>query len=166
MSDAINDLVEALQNGEKIVVQNLLKLLDNVKIADFFSKIKSELRIIFVKEYIHLCPEVLIYLTNDLIEEILDNIGFEDFAQLVKKLQADEIVDVLEDLDEHQIKELLEFFPGDMGRVIREILSYPEESAGRLIHKDFIVAPESWTIERVLQFIRMQKNLPMHKNFH
>ena len=47
---------------------------------------------------------------------------------------------------------------------VNELLSYPEESAGRLMHKDIIIAPEYWTINQLLYFLT--QNNKLNKEFY
>ena len=43
---------------------------------------------------------------------------------------------------------------------IEEALTYPEESAGRLMQRDLCAVPEHWTVGQVIDYLRSTEDLP------
>jgi magnesium transporter len=168
MNDTLNDLFEQLseylEKEDYNEVENCIQKLDQVQLVDFLTTTTYNIRENFIKNHLINHPNIIPDFTNDLIIEMIELIGEEKFGNIIKNLPTNEIIDILEDLDHETIKSITKCFKWDTKRIIKEILSYPEESAGRLIHKDFIVIPKEWNIDQVLQFIRAQKKLPKYSN--
>jgi magnesium transporter len=63
-------------------------------------------------------------------------------------------VAIIEDLDADDRAEVLRQMEPDDRAAIEEALSYPEESAGRLMQRELIAVPEHWTVGDVLDYLR------------
>ncbi|MBT25523.1 MAG: magnesium transporter, partial [Rhodobacteraceae bacterium] len=73
---------------------------------------------------------------------------------------SDDVVDLVEDLDAPQQVAILDALE-DADRVaVEQALSYPEFSAGRLMQREVVTAPEHWTVGDAIDFLRNAKELP------
>ncbi|MBT4425955.1 MAG: magnesium transporter, partial [Rhodospirillaceae bacterium] len=82
-------------------------------------------------------------------------------AEAISDLDTDDAVAVLEDLDPPQQREILEALPDQADRAgVQESLSYPENSAGRLMQRDVISLPSFWTVGQTIDFMREDEDLP------
>ncbi|QHD65195.1 magnesium transporter [Neorickettsia findlayensis] len=158
MTDTIPLILKKLTEeiSEQDRVQNQKELIDA------FINARSEIQEHFMHKHLVHHTYILAEIPTELLRRIVETVGVRGFAQIITSLPVDEIVDILEEIEQDLVKKIVGFFPSKLGKVIKEILAYPEESAGRLIHKDFIVIPKDWIIEQVLQFIRIQKQLPKY----
>lgn len=75
-------------------------------------------------------------------------------ADAVTELETDEAVYVLEDLRDEDREEVLRALSADDRVAIEESLSYPEDSAGRLMQRDLIALPEFWTVGQTIDLLR------------
>ena len=81
-------------------------------------------------------------------------------ADAVREMDSDDVVDLVEDLDEPQQEAILGALD-DADRVaVQQALSYPEYSAGRLMQREVVAAPEHWTVGETIDFIRNSDELP------
>jgi magnesium transporter len=84
----------------------------------------------------------------------------EDVAAAVKVLESDDGVAILEKLDDRVKAEILEQVP-DVDRAAVEFsLQYPEESAGRLMRREFMSVPPFWTVAQTFEYLKAQDELP------
>ncbi len=109
-------------------------------------------------------PEVLTYLDPSIREEMIEQIGPQELARALSALESDDAVDVFEDLDEGFQKWILAALPRGYRALIEESLSYPEDSAGRLMQREMVVVPSAWTVGETIDFMRKNKALP--KDFY
>jgi magnesium transporter len=82
--------------------------------------------------------------------------------EAVRDLDSDDVVDLVEDLDAPQQEQILDALP-DADRVaVEQALAYPEYSAGRLMQREFVMAPEHWTVGEAIDHLRAadEKDLP------
>lgn len=103
---------------------------------------------------------VLPYLSPEAAEELMAVLGTSVTAEAITHLELDDAVHVIEDLSEADQQEILEAIPEEDRAQIEEVLSYPEESAGRLMSHKFVSVPEVWTVGETIDFMRQQESLP------
>jgi magnesium transporter len=66
---------------------------------------------------------------------------------------------MLEDLDEEDQQAVLAEMEPEDRAAIEAALSYPEESAGRLMSRDFVAVPEHMTVGDLIDFLRESRDL-------
>jgi magnesium transporter len=93
-------------------------------------------------------------------EEILDELPAETVAEGVRELDSDDAVAILEDLPKAEQAEILEQLPAPERVALKRGLDYPENSAGRRMQDDFIVAEPDWTVGRTIDYMRETPDLP------
>lgn len=66
---------------------------------------------------------------------------------------------IIEDMDEDEQRAVLRALDPDDRAAIEEALSFPEESAGRLMQRELIAVPEHWTVAETIEFLRGDEEL-------
>ncbi|MCA4773836.1 magnesium transporter [Wolbachia endosymbiont of Mansonella perstans] len=162
---AIDDLIESLDNEELENVRNIVKTIDSVQLAYFLSTSISDHRekLVSILDQ-HLLSDALVHVVPDLQVEIIETLGVENTAKLLTLLDVEDIVTIVKDLDRKSIENILHYLPDTTQKLVEELLSYPEESAGRLIHKNMVIAPYYWTITQLTEFLRNYRKIP--ETFH
>jgi magnesium transporter len=91
---------------------------------------------------------------------VVDSLPPEVLSEAVRDLETDDVVDLLEDLEQPQQDLILEALT-DADRVaVEQAMAYPEYSAGRLMQRESVVAPEHWTVGEAIDFLRGSDQLP------
>ncbi|CAH58188.1 magnesium transporter [Ehrlichia ruminantium] len=160
-----NSLTQALETQNYEVIQEIINESDNVQLAYFLLTSTYQHR----KELLNnindnLIKDILIHLVPDLRQEIIKILGIEKVASLISQLNTEDIVVIIEDLDKESQLSIINVLSKRNKIFVNELLSYPEESAGRLMHKDVIIAPEYWTINQLLYFLT--QNNKINKEFY
>ena len=78
-------------------------------------------------------PDTLPYLDDGVREELFEKLDPEDASKFISELETDDAIDVLIDLDDEQKDAILASLPHPDRAVLEQGLSYPEDSAGRLM---------------------------------
>ena len=81
-------------------------------------------------------------------------------ADAVVRLETDDAIGLLEDLDDDVRAQVLDAVPAVERAHFESGLGYPEDSAGRLMQRDFIGIPEFWTVGQAIDFMRDSEDLP------
>ena len=76
------------------------------------------------------------------------------------ELDTDDAVQLIEDLDEANQRAILAEVEMEDRIAIQSALSYPEETAGRLMSRDFVAVPEHLTVGDLIDFLRDGRDLP------
>ena len=69
-------------------------------------------------------------------------------------------MDILEDLDAPQQDLILGALTDADRLAVVAAMAFPEESAGRLMQREVVVAPEHWTVGEAIDFLRETEHLP------
>ena len=105
-------------------------------------------------------PEVLAYLDPAVREDVIEELGPRGLARALSALDSDDAVDVFEDLDEEFQHRILATLPRAYRTLLEESLSYPEESAGRLMQREMVAIPSAWTVGETIDYMRESEDLP------
>ena len=84
----------------------------------------------------------------------------EVLADAVRDLESDDVVDLLEDLETPQQEAILDALDDIDRLAVEQSLAYPEFSAGRLMQREVVAAPDYWTVGDAIEFMRKAEELP------
>ena len=157
-ASAVREAVEA-QDGDAISV--LMEPLHPADIADYLEQIDDSARLRLLSVWKGgVDGDVLSELEESLREGVIDGLEPQELASAVRDLETDDVVDLLEDMGAEQQGAVLEALD-DADRVaVEQSLSYPEESAGRLMQREVVMAPQHWKVGQAIDFLRNEDDLP------
>jgi len=93
-------------------------------------------------------------------DDILEELPPRTVAEGVRDLESDDAVTILAGLEQDERAEILDQLPPPERIALTRSLEYPEDSAGRRMQTDFIVAPSTWTVGRAIDYMRETVELP------
>ena len=155
----ITDLVEKNKDNELL---EYIRELHNADIADLLHNLEPESRLDFVNKIrSNFDPEILTYLNDSLRDEIIEVLDIKQLASNAKTLDVDDAVDLVEDFEKSDQTTFLENIEENERKLIVEGLNYPEDSAGRLMQRNFVAVDDSWNVGKTIDYLRSnKKNLP------
>ncbi|WP_050927601.1 magnesium transporter [Aestuariivita boseongensis] len=158
---AISAILNAVEEGDQVTLTELMEPLHAADIADMLEQITSYDRARLIRLYDReFDGEILSELDESIREEVISILTPEVLAEAVRELESDDVVDLVEDLDEPQQEAILDALE-DADRVaVEQALSYPEYSAGRLMQREVVIAPEHWTVGQAIDHLRSSDSLP------
>ena len=106
--------------------------------------------------------EALAELDEGTRDSIVEELPPDVMAAAIKKLDTDDAVYLLEDLDRKQRSEILAKIPKEDRVTLNRALDYPEDTAGRLMQTEFVAVPAFWTVGKVIDHTRATRGLPEH----
>ncbi|MFN5244679.1 MAG: magnesium transporter [Novosphingobium sp.] len=146
---------DALEAGENDAVYSLVEGLHPADIADLFELLDSAERPALALAISDLMGSEVYAELNDYVrEDIVEQLPAEAVADIAEQLDTDDAVAMLEDLDEEDQQAVLAEMEPEDRAAIETALSYPEESAGRLMSRDFVAVPEHMTVGDLIDFLR------------
>jgi len=160
-ADTIEAVREALDAAAVSQVEALLSSLHPADVADILEICVGEERALLVQILgAHVDPEILSHLEPSVREEVIDQLGPENLARVLMDLDSDDAVEIFEDLEEDAQSRILAKLPFAYRHILQEGLSYPEDSAGRLMAREFVAVPQTWTIGQTIDYLRAAEDLP------
>ena len=158
--DFVRRVSEGLEAGETDLVYELVEPLHPADIADLFELLEADERPLLAKAISDLMGSEVFAELNDHVRELLvEALPAGEVADIAEQLDTDDAVAMLEDLDEDDQQAVLAEMEPEDRAVIEAALSYPEESAGRLMSRDFVAVPEHMTVGDLIDFLREGRDL-------
>lgn len=156
--EAVTEIIQLLDDGYRDQVAEKFTLMHSADVADILEVLDGEHR----KQLLEIlrsdfAADILAYLDEDLREEVLEDIPNEELALAVAELDTDDQVVVLEDLDPKDQKEVLENLPEAERALVEESLTYPADSAGRLMQREVVAVPEFFSVGQVIDHLRTNR---------
>ena len=153
--DFVRRVRSALDAGETDQVYELVEPLHPADIADLFELIDADERLPLAKAISDLMGSEVFAELNDHVRELLvESLPAGEVADIAEQLDTDDAVAMLEDLDERDQRAVLAEMEPEDRAAIEAALSYPEESAGRLMSRDFVAVPEHLLVGDLIDFLR------------
>ena len=160
--EKIAQVEEWLEDGNVQAVEALVKDLYDADVAELLEEIHSDIR----PQLITLLqptfdPEIFIYLSADIREEIVQQLDPRQVASLVSELDSDDALDLLTYLEDDTQARILRHLSRAVRAQVEEGLTFPEESAGRLMQREVIAVPQFWTVGKTLDYLHAgYENMP------
>jgi magnesium transporter len=98
--------------------------------------------------------EVLEYLEPERTYELLSRMDETVTSLLIKQMSSDMVVDLLLAIHPLQAEKLQRLLPADYRKKIKQLMTYPEDTAGGLMTVDYVSARAYWTGEQTIRHIR------------
>ena len=156
----VRDVVARVEAGDVEGARALVEPLHPADIADLFELVDSDDRKALAVAVADLLDGDVLAEMNDWVrEELIDQLDPLQVAELAGELETDDAVAIIEDMEEEEQRAVLRALDPDDRAAIEEALSYPEESAGRLMRRDVVAVPEHWTVGDVIDFLRAADEL-------
>jgi magnesium transporter len=156
----VSEIIERLEEGDTAHVQDLIEPLHPANIADLFEQLDSEHRRLLAAALgSRLDGDVLAEMNDWVRDDLIDALAPQEVADLATQLDTDDAVAIIEDLEADEQRAVLRAMPADDRAAIEAALSYPEESAGRLMQRELIAVPEHWTVGQIIEYLRENPEL-------
>ena len=151
-----------LQNYQNQKIFDYFEEMHNADIADLLQNLDPVLRLSLLNIISNkFDPEILTYLNDSLREEIVETLDIRQLANNAKELDIDDAVDLVEDLEKEDQNTFLENLEEKERALIEEGLNFPEDSAGRLMQRQFIALNQIWNVGQAIDYLRgNKKSLP------
>lgn len=98
--------------------------------------------------------ELLLELDEHLRQSYVDDLTPTDLASILIEQQSDEAVDILSELEPEQRSQILSKLPLEERIEVTELLSYPEQTAGALMAKEYVAIEANVTVKKAIATIR------------
>jgi magnesium transporter len=98
--------------------------------------------------------EIISELEDNIREEVLEAVSPATLAKALEDLDSDDAADVVDDLEADKRAEVLAAMPDVERAAIETTLAYEEETAGRLMQREVLAAPQFWTVGQTIDYVR------------
>lgn len=106
--------------------------------------------------------EVLLHVGDEVRESLLAEMDPDEIVAAVEDLDIDDLADLVEDLPDTVIDEVLKSMDRENRERLEQVLSYAEDTAGRLMNPDVVTVRADVNVDVVLRYLRLRGELPDH----
>lgn len=153
----VEKVVDAADDGDGLRLRALLEDLHPADVADLMGFLTVEHRGVVV---LWLPPELLAAtlpeLDDGIREEVLERVPHLTLAEALQELDSDDAAAVVEDLEDDRRERVLAAMPDLDRAAIESSLGYAEDSAGRLMQREVMAAPQFWSVGDTIDHVRAQ----------
>ena len=158
----ISSINSALDEGRSKEAIDLAKSLHYADLADLLENLghaRREELVEALRDSFN--PNIFAELDEAVRERVIIQLGISRVAEAVADLQVDDAIEVIEELGEDKQSKILGSLPKNERALIEQGLSYPEDSAGRLMQRDYVAVSSDWSVGQTIDFMRDSEKLPI-----
>ena len=161
-ASGIAQLTGALVAEDRAELRQLMEVAHEADIADQLEQMSSEQRraiVDLVPDAV--TPDILAELEDEVLEDVLPRLGDQQIADALSEMDSDDATAVVEELQDNRREGVLSAMSDVDRRAVEDSFTYEEETAGRVMQREFVAAPDFWTVGQVIDHMRAQgDNLP------
>ncbi|MEA1072593.1 magnesium transporter [Sphingomonas sp. LY160] len=156
----VREVLDAVADGDDETARALVAELHPADIADLIELTPGDERADLIQALAGIVDaDVYAEMNEHVREDMIDEMEPQQVADLAAQLDTDDAVAIIEDMEEHEQLAVLRAMEPDDRAAVEEALTYPEETAGRLMQRDLIAVPEHWKVGQVIDYLRSSDEL-------
>ena len=152
---------DKIKSSDIKFINQTLEDLHPSDVANLIENLSSETRakLIEIEEF-DIDPEIFVEINESIQTEILQLLSLDSIAKIIKRLESDNAISILENLNIEKKNSVLDKLPPKDRFLLEEGLSYPEDSAARIMQREFTAVPSDWSVGQTIDYLRESKDLP------
>ena len=157
----INTFTQNIESRNVAFINQTLKDLHEADVANLIENLNPDTRTKLIEiESFNIDPEIFIELNESIQSEVLQLLSIDSLIKIIKRLESDNAIKILENLSKEVKEKVLGKLPPKDKFLLQEGLSYPEDSAARIMQREFTAVPSNWTVGQTIDYLREDKDLP------
>lgn len=153
--EEIREISDAVRAQDPDTVHAILHDLNAADTAEVLLKVSDDVRESLLADYADsFNPEVFTEMDPELAREVLSAMPPDEIAAIVAALESDDAVFIIETLGDEQQREIIGRLSVKTRMAVEESLSFPEDSAGRLMQRKVVAVPQFWTVGKTTDYLR------------
>ena len=157
--DTILEISQAININDFDLIASFLTESSASDTADLIAKLRTGDRESLLNDFFEIIdPNSFTYLNPELRKVVLMQIGAQRVAYTITRLESDDALDLVIDLEDEFQQEVIRKLSASMRVTIEEGLNFPEDSAGRLMQREVVAVPQFWTVGKTIDYLREASN--------
>ncbi len=160
--DVLKELEALLREGQEDALAIFLRLVRAEDIAQWLDHLDVEGRLQVLRVLdLQSAGTVLADTTAAIRTELVEALEPTELARIAEAMPPDEAADLIGDLADHDSALVLEEISPSDEKVIRELLEYPEDSAGGIMNPNVVALTGSATVDDAINRFRTARAKPI-----
>ena len=150
----IKVIEDKIQKNDVNFITNSFKEMHPADAADIIEHLSQDDRENLIKlNNFKLDPELFVELNENIQSEIIKLLSTASIIFILKNLESDDAIKILENIEEKSKNEILSSLPPKDRFALLESLSYPEDSAARIMQREFTAIPSNWSVGQTIDSV-------------
>jgi magnesium transporter len=154
----LENLQQLLEERDSVAISNQLNSFHHSDVATILSSLSSdEAKYVFGLLDDEISAEALMEFDEDYRERFIKHLSTSELVDQVENLESDDAADLLGELEEEEKDEIIsQIEDKEHASEITDLLKYDDDTAGGLMHKEFIQVQSNWAVNRCVVELRKQ----------
>ena len=154
-------VLQRLQHGVASELRDLIHRLHPADLAQVLESIPPEQRrMIWFEVAESDMGEILAKVSDGVRENLISHMESNTLVRAIQTLDIDDIAELVPDLSSQIIADVMVAVDEDRREGLGAVLSYEEETAGRLMNVDTVIVRETISVGVVMRYLRLRGELP------
>lgn len=157
----VTSIINALENQKTKYIRKIVDGLSEYELARVLEALDNEQRMQLVEilgDKIN--PDVFPELNEVVQEQIIENLDEDQVVKIVNELDSDDAVEILEHMDDDEQAHIINRLDPELKYQVKSSFAYPEDSAGRIMSRDFVALSGDMTVKEARQYLLNEQDLP------
>lgn len=144
-------VIKAIKENKKKDFEAILDELQPYDVAKLYESFPEKHKTRFLLFLTpHLLADLLEELDTEEQHEVLNKLGIEKTGKVLDLMDNDDLASLLEELSPEKIASLLSGMKKEESKIVRDIMNYPPETAGRLMTNRFVWIRNYYTVREAV----------------
>ena len=158
-STHLETLKEMIEKRLEFSIIDLFSNLHAADIAELIDNLDEEDRLrLFSLLEVDKASEVILELSDTSREQLIEDLSNEELTDIIEEMDSDDAADIIAELSDDQAKAVLDAIEPDDSEEVKELLKYPEDSAGGIMQSELVSVRRSATINDAFQAVAVAKD--------
>ncbi len=146
-------ILERLDDPEKL--KEILDGMRHEDVAELVESLDEDKRLKILGAFdSETASEIILDMNENVRDQVLEKMSINQISDVVEEMDSDDAADIVSELPEHDAEKVLATLPESESMEIRELLRYPEESAGGIMQLELISLSEQHSCQDAIEIIR------------
>ncbi|MDD9928661.1 MAG: magnesium transporter [Rhodospirillaceae bacterium] len=159
--ELVRETLAAIESQDRGRLRELTEPLHAADMADLFQALSAQNRA-RLEDLLgdELDAEVFAHLDEAVREDLIDELDSDALVKVVNELDSDDAVGLIEELERDEQRALLDGVPAADRLLYEQALAFPEDSAGRLMRREYAAVPSIWSVGETIDYMRDDPDVP------
>lgn len=160
----IKKITDWIENDKMGTLSAFIESLHPVQIAEIIDRLPNEdhKQHVFALLPSDVAAEVISELNFPSEKAVLENLDNIKLNAIFEEMPPDDVADIMSELSEEQAEKLLTMMDAEDSEKLKELLKYPEDTAGGLMNIDFITENEETRVKEILSRLQSMELEEFH----
>jgi magnesium transporter len=151
---SLETLKELISKDREFAIIDFFAGMHAADIADLIDELGDEDRLrLFTLLDVETASDVILELSDKSREQLIEDLSNEQLTDIVEEMYSDDAADLIAELSEDQAKAVLDAIEPAESEEVRELLKYPEDTAGGIMQSELVSVGTKATINDAFQAV-------------